>query len=76
MKRSIALFAFPLALLALASASPASAQQKKPNIVFIMGDDIGWMQLASYQQGLGLGGSCTTTPSRAARRGATPSSPG
>jgi hypothetical protein len=73
MKRSIALFAFPLALLALASASPASAQQKKPNIVFIMGDDIGWMQLASYQQGLG---SCTTMPSRVARRGATPSSPG
>ena len=27
----------------------------KPNIMFIMGDDIGWMQLASYQQGLGLG---------------------
>ena len=26
----------------------------KPNILFIMGDDVGWMQLASYQQGLGL----------------------
>ena len=35
--------------------APAAAQQQKPNILFIMGDDIGWMQLASYQQGLGLG---------------------
>ena len=29
-------------------------QQQKPNILFIMGDDIGWMQVGSYQQGLGL----------------------
>ena len=36
---------------------PAAAQQpqQKPNILFIMGDDIGWMQLVSYQQGMGLG---------------------
>ena len=27
----------------------------KPNILFIMGDDIGWMQVVSYQGGLGLG---------------------
>ena len=35
---------------------PALAQGSagKPNIVFIMGDDIGWMQLGSYQQGMGL----------------------
>ena len=32
----------------------AGAQQK-PNILFIMGDDIGWMRLVSYQQGLGIG---------------------
>src|SRR6187431_2997873 len=38
----------------LASA-PANAQQQKPNILFIMGDDIGWMQVVSYQGGLGLG---------------------
>jgi arylsulfatase A-like enzyme len=55
MKRSIALFAIPLALLVLASASPASAQQKKPNIVFIMGDDIGWMQPSIYHRGLMVG---------------------
>ena len=37
--------------------SPATAQTPapKPNILFIMGDDIGWMQLGSYQQGLGVG---------------------
>ena len=37
------------------SAAPASAQAaKKPNILFIMGDDIGWMQVGLYQRGLGL----------------------
>src|SRR5262249_39932560 len=31
----------------------ASAQaQNKPNILFIMGDDIGWMQPSIYHQGL------------------------
>jgi arylsulfatase len=36
--------------------APASAQeQKKPNILFIMGDDIGWMQVGLYHRGLGLG---------------------
>jgi hypothetical protein len=30
-------------VLALSAASPALAQQE-PNIMFIMGDDIGWMQ--------------------------------
>ena len=41
---------------AMAASAPATAQQQqKPNIMFIMGDDIGWMQLVSYQQGLGLG---------------------
>jgi arylsulfatase len=43
-----------LVLLALA-AGPAAAQQQKPNILFIMGDDIGWMQFVNYQQGLGVG---------------------
>ena len=37
------------------SAAPVSAQAaKKPNILFIMGDDIGWMQVGLYQRGLGL----------------------
>ena len=61
--------AFTAALLAVGmaavvTAAPAVAQEKmttpapaekKPNILFIMGDDIGWMQVVSYQGGLGLG---------------------
>jgi arylsulfatase A-like enzyme len=35
---------------------PASAQQgQKPNILFIMGDDIGWMQPHIYHRGLMVG---------------------
>src|SRR5580704_14834257 len=35
---------------------PASAQQgQKPNIIFIMGDDIGWMQPSIYHRGLMVG---------------------
>jgi arylsulfatase len=29
--------------------------QQKPNILFIMGDDIGWMQVGAYQNGLSFG---------------------
>jgi arylsulfatase A-like enzyme len=43
-----------LALLGLI-AGPAAAQQKKPNIMFIMGDDIGWMQPSIYHRGLMVG---------------------
>jgi arylsulfatase A-like enzyme len=34
---------------------PAAAQQPKPNILFIMGDDIGWMQPSIYHRGLMVG---------------------
>jgi arylsulfatase A-like enzyme len=35
---------------------PADAQQpQKPNILFIMGDDIGWMQPSIYHRGLMVG---------------------
>ena len=44
-----------IGLAAFGSAAPAAAQETKPNILFIMGDDIGWMQVVSYQGGLGLG---------------------
>ena len=68
---------------------PADAQQpQKPNILFIMGDDIGWMQPSIYHQGLMVGetpnidkigtrarSSPTTTRSRVARPGGMPSSP-
>jgi arylsulfatase len=54
---------FSLTIAALA-ASPAQAQSKppaqgqsgnKPNIMFIMGDDIGWMQPSIYHEGLMVG---------------------
>jgi arylsulfatase A-like enzyme len=32
-----------------------AAQDKKPNILFIMGDDIGWMQPSCYHRGLMVG---------------------
>jgi hypothetical protein len=38
-------FGLFVCIAALTAASvPAAAQQQKPNILFIMGDDIGWMQ--------------------------------
>ncbi|MCB8819929.1 arylsulfatase [Microvirga rosea] len=45
------------ALIAAATVGPATAQtpQQKPNILFIMGDDIGWMQPGIYHQGLMVG---------------------
>ena len=43
-------------VVALATMMPAAAQQQqKPNILFIMGDDIGWMQPSIYHQGLMVG---------------------
>ena len=75
------------AAVTIASIPAAAQQQQKPNIIFIMGDDIGWMQPSIYHQGLMVGetptsiasarkarSSPTTTPSRAARRDAMPSS--
>ena len=44
-------------LTASAFLSPALAQAPaaKPNILFIMGNDIGWMQVGVYHRGLALG---------------------
>src|SRR6185312_300756 len=47
-----------LSLVTITMASvPASAQQpqQKPNSLFIMGDDIGWMQPRIYHRGLMVG---------------------
>jgi arylsulfatase len=33
-------------------AHPAAAQNRRPNIVFIMGDDIGWYNIGAYHQGI------------------------
>jgi len=53
---------------ALVAAVPAQAQNSKPNVMFIMGDDIGWMQVGAYHEGLGLGE--TPNIDRIAREGA------
>jgi arylsulfatase len=50
----LALFAF-LAVGVVASAPAVAQQQQKPNILFIMGDDIGWMQPSIYHRGLMVG---------------------
>ncbi len=48
--------ALALGLLAFGATAPAFAQDAaKPNILFIMGDDIGWMQPSIYHRGLMVG---------------------
>jgi arylsulfatase A-like enzyme len=42
-------------LVAGAAISNAQAATSKPNILFIMADDIGWMQVGVYHRGLALG---------------------
>jgi arylsulfatase A-like enzyme len=44
-----------LPLFAVAGSASAQASAGKPNILFIMGDDIGWMQPSIYHQGLMVG---------------------
>ena len=43
-----------LAALGLAASPPATAQQK-PNVIFIMGDDVGWFNIGVYNQGMMAG---------------------
>jgi arylsulfatase A-like enzyme len=38
-----------------AGAAPNNNAGRRPNILFIMGDDIGWMQVGAYHRGIGLG---------------------
>lgn len=35
--------------------TPQTTKANQPNILFIMGDDIGWMQVGVYHQGIGIG---------------------
>jgi arylsulfatase len=44
-----------IALLAFNAPAIAQGQAGKPNILFIMGDDIGWMQPSIYHRGLMVG---------------------
>ena len=43
------------AAVSMVSAPASAQQQQKPNILFIMGDDIGWMQPHIYHRGLMVG---------------------
>jgi arylsulfatase A-like enzyme len=45
----------PLAVMVASAPAAAQQQQQKPNILFIMGDDIGWMQPSIYHRGLMVG---------------------
>ena len=53
--RSGAVAGFMAATLVAALPAQASVQSGKPNILFIMGDDIGWMQPSIYHRGLMVG---------------------
>src|SRR5271163_4876488 len=55
LKRLVLLGATCSALALLQGVQPAKAQGQKPNILFIMGDDIGWMQPHIYHRGLMVG---------------------
>ena len=44
-----------VAAVIVVSAPATAQQQQKPNILFIMGDDIGWMQPSIYHRGLMVG---------------------
>src|SRR6187399_1363794 len=39
----------------LCATTPTNAQGKKPNIIFIMGDDVGWFNIGAYHQGIMAG---------------------
>ncbi len=59
MSRVKSLFAACVALAAtggmVVCSAASAADAKKPNILFIMGDDIGWMQPSCYHRGLMVG---------------------
>ena len=40
------------ATLGIVITGPARAQNRKPNILFIMGDDVGWFNIGAYHQGI------------------------
>ena len=44
-----------LIAMVLWTAAPVLAQDKKPNIIMIMGDDVGWSNIGVYNQGIMAG---------------------
>ena len=55
MKKSIVAAAGLTLGLALSGAAAAQTTAKPPNIVVIMGDDIGWFNIGAYNQGIMAG---------------------
>ena len=66
--RSRLLVAVAACLVAMAVATPAHAQAKKPNILVIFGDDIGLWNVSAYNRG--MMGYRTPNIDRIAREGA------
>ena len=77
-----------LVALTVVSMPAAAQQQQRPNIIFIMGDDIGWFNISAYHRGIMAGRTPnldqlasegmslpTTMLKRAAQRAAPTSSP-
>jgi len=46
------IFAITASVALWGAAIPAQAANKKPNIVFIMGDDVGWFNVGAYHRGI------------------------
>jgi arylsulfatase A-like enzyme len=55
MKKNIWLGLLALVCAAPVTSAPATAQQQRPNIVVVMGDDIGWFNIGAYHQGIMAG---------------------
>jgi len=55
MMKNIWLGLLALVCAAPVTSAPATAQQQRPNIVVVMGDDIGWFNIGAYHQGIMAG---------------------
>ena len=51
-ERIVVVVATLFVVLGLAVPSPVLAQEKKPNILVIMGDDVGWFNVGAYHRGI------------------------
>ena len=52
MNRTKSLFSVLIAALLCLAAGPTLAQQNRPNILVIMGDDVGWFNIGAYHRGI------------------------
>jgi arylsulfatase A-like enzyme len=53
--RTIVVALVIVALQSLVTGTAALAQQQKPNILVIMGDDVGWFNIGAYHRGITSG---------------------